>query len=383
MTISVRKLFEKCKKYDIKLISGEGGLNNQVSWIHILEEKKMLDFLKGFELVFTTGIGIKGATDDELVSFATSLIEKKSSGWVINIGHYIDNVPEKLKNFCNEKNFPIFTIPWHEKLIDITYELSRTIIINEDRSLSIFESFSNLIFHKGDVEHSIDVLEGDGFKEDDKYQIVYINPKLDPNQDVLDLSQIEPKITTLSKYVMFKEKNNIVVIMDNSTNDDVEDMIDQIEEAFEKNRNYSIGISNQIIGLCELSRIFKQAKITAKYSLNNGKHISYYKEIGVYQIIGQIDDDKVIEDYLEHNIKAIIDYDIKNKTNYLEIIKLYIKYDRSVKEIADLLQVHRNTINYKIKIIKEYFNLDMTVEGLARIYLAIIMNEMKKGDNLL
>ena len=77
MTISVRKLFENCKKYDIKLISGEGGLNNQVSWIHILEEKKMLDFLKGFELVFTTGIGIKGATDDELVSFATSLIEKK------------------------------------------------------------------------------------------------------------------------------------------------------------------------------------------------------------------------------------------------------------------------------------------------------------------
>lgn len=377
MAISVRRLLTNSEKYDIKLISGENGMNNQVRWVHIIENEQTLSFLKGYELVFTTGIGMTGATDDDYVSFASSLIDRRVSGWVINVGPYIEDVPQKLISFCEEKNFPLFTIPWKEKLVDVTYELSHSIILSEDKSLTISDCISGIIFHSGDEASYAEVLEREGFRKDDKYQIVYFNPSFD-HENTPNIHQIEPKIYTLSKYALLFENTNLAVVMADASKDDIEDIIDQIKDALGRDMDYYIGVSSQARGLFELARLFKQAKLSADCALNNCKPILSYSEIGAYQIIGQVDDEKVISEYLETYIENIVEYDKNNGTNYLDIIKLYIKCDGSVKEMADILNVHRNTINYKIKFIKSFFNLNMTIEELARVYLAIIIIEMKR-----
>lgn len=50
MSIQMRTLYEAVKdkkEYEIKLLAGEKGLDNTVSWVHVVERKELSTFLEG------------------------------------------------------------------------------------------------------------------------------------------------------------------------------------------------------------------------------------------------------------------------------------------------------------------------------------------------
>ena len=59
MALSLKKLSIIFKKYGMENLAGSDGLNKNVRWIHTVEDKDILEFLRGGELVFTTGIVLK------------------------------------------------------------------------------------------------------------------------------------------------------------------------------------------------------------------------------------------------------------------------------------------------------------------------------------
>lgn len=55
--ISLNSLYESIKEtYKIKLISGEKGISNAVSWTYFTEDFSSIDFIRGGELTITTGM---------------------------------------------------------------------------------------------------------------------------------------------------------------------------------------------------------------------------------------------------------------------------------------------------------------------------------------
>ena len=108
---------------------------NTVRWVHIIEDSEVPDFLHGNELIFTTGIGHVG--NEWLKIFTVSLKNKGAIGLVVNIGPYISSVPSQAIVFCEQNGFPLFTIPWKTRIIDISYEFCRRIIANEKRESTI------------------------------------------------------------------------------------------------------------------------------------------------------------------------------------------------------------------------------------------------------
>ena len=57
MSITLFDLFNQSKsQYKLKLIAGEAGLKNVVSWAQFTEDIMTVSFLKGSELILTTGL---------------------------------------------------------------------------------------------------------------------------------------------------------------------------------------------------------------------------------------------------------------------------------------------------------------------------------------
>ena len=52
-------------------------------------------------------------------------------------------------------------------------------------------------------------------------------------------------------------------------------------------------------------------------------------------------------------------YDRKHKTDYENILRLYLNNNCSVQAVSAKTYTHRNTINYRIKKIKEILNSDL------------------------
>ena len=65
-------------KYQMRLAAGRKGLERQIDWVHIIEDVQVAEFLRGGELVFTTGIV---GREEYLLELGKRLWKKEAAGW--------------------------------------------------------------------------------------------------------------------------------------------------------------------------------------------------------------------------------------------------------------------------------------------------------------
>ena len=112
-------------QYQMKLLAGNNGWSNSISWVLMIEDTKILNNFSGKELAVTTGLGFR--TEKELINLAKGLVNRNASGLIINTGEYIHEIPQELISFCNENDLPLIDIPWEIYLADMIKDLSEAI----------------------------------------------------------------------------------------------------------------------------------------------------------------------------------------------------------------------------------------------------------------
>jgi DNA-binding PucR family transcriptional regulator len=55
----------------------------------------------------------------------------------------------------------------------------------------------------------------------------------------------------------------------------------------------------------------------------------------------------------------VIDYDMQHHSDFLQTLKLYIEYGSNVQRVAEEACMHRNTVNYRVRRMKEMLNNPM------------------------
>ena len=120
-----------------------------------------------------------------------------------------------------------------------------------------------------------------------------------------------------------------------------------------------MGISSSAVSIDSLCRAYKEAS-QAKYSaIKNNSAIVYYDDMGIDKLFLNVNDRKVLEDLYKKFLGIINDYDKTHKTDYENILKIYLKNNCSVQAVSKETYTHRNTINYRIKKIKEILHTEL------------------------
>ncbi len=74
--------------------------------------------------------------------------------------------------------------------------------------------------------------------------------------------------------------------------------------------------------------------------------------------------------------RRILTYDRIHSTDYAEILEIYIRRSGSIQQAAADTGTHRNTINNKIKAIRELFGLKLDYDDIANLVLAFAIREL-------
>lgn len=131
----------ECK--NMSLIAGESGAHRRILWVHYIEEESYIRFVKGKELILTTGILLRSR--DEYLNFINALNKKKISGIVINeqpnggIPYYEDIVA-----LGNQLELPIFSLPFYCRFEDISQSICHEIFLCEQQSYGKSDPFNNI-----------------------------------------------------------------------------------------------------------------------------------------------------------------------------------------------------------------------------------------------
>lgn len=126
----------------LKVIAGNLGIHRDISSVTIVDTPDGFQWLKGNELVITTGYGLKD-TKDSLTKFIENLSHKNASALVIKINRYITDIPESALAMANKLNFTLLTCPEEYAFSEIINPVLTNIINKQSIYLNITAKIHN------------------------------------------------------------------------------------------------------------------------------------------------------------------------------------------------------------------------------------------------
>lgn len=381
MAVELKRLIEQVSHMDIQLLSGQNGMHNQVTWVHMVEAREVTDFLDGGEIAFITGIGTNSPKD--ILSLVKSIFAKDAAGIVINIGPFIEKVPDEVVQYCEEKSLPLFQVPWKVHLAEIMRIFCFAITKEDRKNVETASAFKNAIFFPKQEELYVVPLSQNGFSLFWSYTVCVIIPE-NTSPNTVSTERAGKIVMTLSNHLchhyqnfsLFSSDNKILAVTGNYTAEEVRVFVESIMHYLgiirQNTETFTIGVGKTTKSIRCLFKSYRQAESVCRLqSLGKiEKNHVFYSDMGMYKLLMNIEDRDVLEDYYQYTIQPLVEFDKKNDGNLTQVLQCYLNHNGSVKETADELYVHRNTINYKLTKIRELTGMDLSSVD-ARVQLAI------------
>ena len=105
MPLTLNELYTQTKhQYHLSMIAGETGIDHIMNWVYVSEGSSTHDFLKGGELIITTGINCQD--EASLYDFIETMIKSHTCGMILNTGKYIlsEDITDSIKSLWKKHN---------------------------------------------------------------------------------------------------------------------------------------------------------------------------------------------------------------------------------------------------------------------------------------
>ena len=383
MAVYVKDLFESVRYEDIHLVAGKNGINKHVRWVHMVETIDISNDLDGNEIVFTTGVG--RSHNDNLLDFVRSVYLNSASAMVINVGPYIKEIPQEVKDFADENDFPIFEAAWSVHMAKIMQRFC--CILTEENMLYTQLSFAlkNIIYFPEQFEVYEKQLLVNGYSLEGEYyltateNIKHVGRKIDEViQSIIENQQGKIICTEISDY--------IVILFSDYKNSELKSTLNKIRTKItellkeEEDLQIYFAISQKITSLKQISEAYNETEkmLAIKEKLNFTDKIIEYKDIGLYKILFSADKE-VLKQYYEETLGPLEQYDNANQLSLLAVVKMYIENNCSIQAVSDKMFIHRNTVNYKINKAQAILDIDISkCISRTKLQIAFMAKELLK-----
>ena len=386
MAVELYNLIKQVNNMDITLAAGEKGIHNLVTWIQMVETIEASTFLEGGEVAVLTGFGLNNR--QTLLELTKNIYNKNAAGLILNTGPFLEKASDDVLAFGNENNFPIFIVPWKVHLSEIMRIFCSTILKDDQKNLETAAAFKNAIFFPKQEELYIIQLSQRGFHINWTYSVSVINIKSSKYCRSKELNSIVINLKNhlqhdYGNFDIFLHDSEIIVITGDYTNSELKnfttELINHLKLLVNSKENFSIGVGKQTKSIRCLYKSYRQAKSIQKLQSKNkiDKSLISYSDMGIFKLLMSIEDQEILHEYYEHIIQPIKDYDKTNNSSLTTVLRSYLKNNGSVKETADELFVHRNTVNYKINKIEELLNMNLSsLDTRLQLSIGFMLEDM-------
>ncbi|WP_371373242.1 PucR family transcriptional regulator [Sporomusa aerivorans] len=382
--ISCREICTLPSLKKLTLVAGSTGLDRRVRWVHFIDLPDVLPWVQGGELLIITGIGLNGDIN-KLKEIVRGIIRKKLAGIIVNVGPYIKEVPAEVITLADQAGFPVFELPWEVKLVEVTGDICRHIILKQTEERSITDFLEQLLFHPApDPEvigqraayydydlsqpHQIAIISPSRLLEfarqpkakDEKYLVAL---KIRFEQIVRDVLAVHGKKTLAMLRV-----DDVIVLMPHEdktagTLKNVEIVTGILAKLADKlpGLTVSAGLGDRFESLPGARQSYAQAAKALRFAAQQpaAKPVCVYEQLGIYKLLFEMEPEKLAAYYREV-IEPLQEYDTRHHMELVSTLFVYFEENCNAVKTAKRLFVHRNTLDYRLKKIEEISGRNLT-----------------------
>ncbi|MGM7722562.1 PucR family transcriptional regulator [Metabacillus sp. Hm71] len=105
--------------------------------------------------------------------------------------------------------------------------------------------------------------------------------------------------------------------------------------------------------------------------------LSCFSELGIYQYLDLLYEQRKQQGYTNYSLQKLKDYDKQHKTNLVQTLEVFLDHDSQVHEVSKALNIHVNTLSYRLKRIAEIAELNLkNPNQKMTIYLDLKLDRM-------
>ncbi|BCN30050.1 PucR family transcriptional regulator [Anaeromicropila herbilytica] len=351
MKTQVNALYEFAKgKYQLDFHSGRNGMNNTVSWIYLAEDIQNISFLKGGELVITTGLFRSNGIS--LLEFIRALSMNNCSCILINIGKYLfeEDLTPEIIDFCEINKIPLFTFPWDVHLVEIMQDYCRILLQDNQREDHLSAAFQSALYQTSVPDNILRTLNQYGFQTNSDYRIIVI-------RNLHDTTIITSPLNSYGlKYHLFFYDNFQILIYHSN---EAELSLDKLIELLCYCDSIALGISDEIHSITQIGQSYKRAFFSLAAAQLWKRSFVIFDELGIFQLLYCCSDPAILYSIYQRDLGILEQHDVEHDTDYLNTLRYFLLSDCNLIETASRLFTHRNTIVYRIRKIKDLLGTEL------------------------
>ena len=390
MSASLKKLYmENENPFKLSLCAGQNSIRSKVTWVYMLEDEYIIPYFHGSELTVTTG---SKAADDPgwLMTLVRSLAERKTAGLIINVGKYVHTIPQEVIDYCNLVDFPLFTMPWEISMTEMIQTFCVRIIQRQHESALHDRAMADAIFQRGNEADYRKVLE-QYYNLDGNFIVIMICvnseqeelPKASEMEDFL-LNRVRRFKTSRGlKHVKFglisHEHYELMVLhnLDTRLLPEIRNIILDTYQDAARAQVLHMGVGIEVQGISNIHKSYDRAVTAVRMAIYRKDLFVRFEDMGFFKILFSVPDKELLHAYADELLGTLDAYDEK-KHHYTELLRTYIRNDRSLEKTAADLYLHRNTVNYQVQKLKKILHSPLkTAEDLFPYYVALSILDME------
>ena len=383
-----------CHVYEdeVRLIAGWGGMTRKIENVGILDYEMVRDVRNRYlhsnfhpdQIVLSSFLYAKD--DSYLIQDAVKhLVGKGCSGLVIkNVFHL--EIPESVIRYADSKDFPIFLITSQELYMeDLVYDIKK-MCQNLNRAAYQQEKLSMLLSQDWEKTALRKLVKEICPSCREQYFHIYIR-SVEGDSSVLLTEQLAESMqnSVIQEIIAVTGYQNGFLFTISS--DDIEKIyqkkyfINVLQNFLPKSGKWAVGIGAYHLTLEEYKNSVKESFFAAAYNLENRDTYTLYADLGAYQILMPYCRNRQMQQYREKILGRILEYDIETRTQLYETLRSYLLTGCRMKETADEIGQHSNTVRYRLECIGRLTGLDYKkTQDLLQLLLAVKLLEAERME---
>lgn len=360
MSLTVREALSLNVLKDAKVVAGEQGLDNPIRWTHIIDLPDITEWVKGGELLITSGLGIYNDPQAQ-AKYMTQAVEKKIAAVFITVQEYLPQTTPRMREIADLAGMPLVELPRSIAFIEITEAILRRLAA---RSLNAEKDYLIDALLAGNLlesEETLARLRGLGLEPEQNHALLLAQRAGESFEQSLTEEESREIMGALNRSprraMMACLTNWVLAIVPLGTREESSvPFAHALDAALRETTSEPIrvGAGRLVRKMSDFPTSYREAQDALFIAgiTNDEGIVRHYNDLGVWRLLLRTEESE-LQRFSEYYLSPVALHDREHQTGWLTTLETFLDQNGNLRATARALNLHRNTITYQVERISQ------------------------------
>lgn len=361
MSLTVREALSLNVLKDAKVVAGEQGLDNPIRWTHIIDLPDITEWVKGGELLITSGLGIYNDPEAQ-EKYMAQAVEKKIAAVLITVQEYLPQTTPRMREIADRAGLPLIELPRTIAFIEITEAILRRLAA---RSLDAEKDYLIDALLAGNLlesEETLARLRGLGLEPEQHHALVLAQKAGEGFEQSLTEEDSRKIMSALNRSprraMMACLTNWVIAIAPLGTREGSSvPFAHALDAALRESASEPIrvGVGRLVRKMSDFPTSYREAQdaLFIASITDDSSLVRHYNDLGVWRLLLRTGEESELQRFSDYYLSPVARHDREHQTGWLATLETFLDHNGNLRATARALNLHRNTITYQIERISQ------------------------------